>query len=147
MDNTIALSPEFTIAGQITPEQLKTAKQEGYQAVLNLRVPGEQGFLDDEENQAKNAGLNYVNIPVSPSSISEVAPEVIQQLETLPKPVLVHCGSALRAGVMVLAYRGTREGKSAEELFNEARNAGFTVLDSKPPMKQFVEDYIANYRS
>jgi len=47
---------------------------------------------------------------------------------------------------MVLAYRGLREGKTAEEVLNEARQAGFTMLDSKPPLKQFVEDYIAQNR-
>lgn len=144
MENTIALSPEFAIAGQITPDQVQTAKQEGYQAILNLRVPGEQGFMDNQE-AAQNAGLQYANIPVSPSQMSQVADQVLKQLEDLPKPVLVHCGSALRAGVMVLAYRGVKEGKSAEEVLTEAREAGFTLLDSKPPMKQFVADYIANH--
>lgn len=146
MDNTITLSPEFAIAGQVTPEQLQAAKEAGYQAVLNLRVPGEQGFLDNEETQAQAAGLSYINIPVSPNEMSQVAERVITQLEELPKPVLVHCGSALRAGAMVLAYMGTRQGKTAEEVLEQARQAGFTVLDSKPPMKQFVEDYINQHR-
>lgn len=145
MDNTIALSPEFTIAGQLTPEQLQAAKTEGYQAVLNLRVPGEEGFLDNEQSEAENVGLNYVNIPVSPQELSQVADQVLTQLDQLQKPVLVHCGSALRAGVMVLAYLGTRQEKSAEEVLEEGRQAGFTVIDSKPPLKQFVEEYIKTH--
>lgn len=145
MDNTIALSPDFTIAGQLTPEQLQAAKTEGYQAVLNLRVPGEEGFLDNEQSEAENAGLNYVNIPVSPQDISQVADQVVTQLDQLPKPVLVHCGSALRAGVMVLAYLGIRQGKSAEDVLEEGRQAGFTVIDSKPPLKQFIEEYIKRH--
>ncbi len=145
MDNTIALSPEFTIAGQLTPEQLQAAKTEGYQAVLNLRVPGEEGFLDNEQSEAENVGLNYVNIPVSPQELSQVADQVLTQLDQLQKPVLVHCGSALRAGVMVLAYLGTRQEKSAEEVLEEGRQAGFTVIDSKPPLKQFVEEYIKSH--
>lgn len=145
MDNTIALSPEFTIAGQLTPEQLQAAKTEGYQAVLNLRVPGEEGFLDNEQSEAEKVGLNYVNIPVSPQELSQVADQVLTQLDQLQKPVLVHCGSALRAGVMVLAYLGTRQEKSAEEVLEEGRQAGFTVIDSKPPLKQFVEEYIKSH--
>lgn len=146
MNNTITLSPEFAIAGQITADELQTAKEAGYQSVLNLRVPGEQGFLEDEEKKAQSVGLRYVNIPVSPNEISQVADQVITQLDELPKPVLVHCGSALRAGAMVLAYLGTRQGKSAETVFEEARKAGFTALDNKPPMKQFVEEYIVKSR-
>lgn len=145
MENTIALSPEFTIAGQLTPEQLQVAKTEGYRAVLNLRVPEEEGFLDNEQSQAQSAGLQYVNIPVSPQRISQAADQVLTQLDELPKPVLVHCGSALRAGVMVLAYLGTRQGKSAEEVLEEGRQAGFTAIDSKPPLKQFVEEYIKTH--
>ena len=145
MENTIALSPEFTIAGQITPEQLQAAKSKGYQAVINLRVPGEEGFLDTEQSEAEKAGLNYVNIPVSPQELNQVADQVLSQLDHLPKPVLVHCGSALRAGVMVLAYLGTRQGKSPEEVLEEGRQAGFTVIDSKPPLKQFVEEYIKTH--
>lgn len=145
MDNTITLSPEFAIAGQVTPEQLKSAKAAGYQAVVNLRMPEEQGFLDNQE-AAQEMGLHYVHIPVSPNEMSQVADQVVNQLDELPKPALVHCGSALRAGVMVLAYRGLQEGKTAEEVLNEARQAGFTMLDSKPPLKQFVQDYIAQNR-
>lgn len=145
MDNLIKLSEDFAIAGQVNPEQLQAAQKEGYQVVLNLRAPGEQGFLDTEETEAKKAGLRYLNIPVSPSGISDVADDVIKQLEALPKPILVHCGSALRAGVMVLAYMGTHQGKSAEEVLDEARKAGFTALDDKPPMKKFVEEYIAQH--
>ena len=145
MDNTIALSPEFTIAGQLTPDQLQAAKTEGYQAVLNLRVPGEDGFLDHEDSEATKVGLRYVNIPVSPQELSQVADQVLTQLDELPKPVLVHCGSALRAGVMVLAYLGTRQGKSPEDVIEAGRQAGFTVIDSKPPLKQFVEDYIKTH--
>jgi len=145
MNYTINLSPEFAIAGQLTPEQLQAAQQEGFQAVVNLRAPGEEGFLDNEQRHAESAGLTYVNIPVSPNTISETADQVLTQLDNLEKPVLVHCGSALRAGVMVLAYLGTREGKSAETVLEEARKAGFTAIDNKPPMKQFVESYIAQH--
>ena len=147
MDNTIALSPEFTIAGQLTPEQVKTAKTEGYQSVVNLRGSEEQGFIDNQE-AAEKAGLQYVHIPVSPKDIQEISPvadQVLTQLDQLPKPVLVHCGSALRAGGMVLAYLGVSQGKTAEEVIAEGKQAGFTVIDSKPPLKQFVETYIKNH--
>ncbi len=145
MNNAINLSPEFAIAGQVSSEQLQTAKQQGYQSVVNLRAPGEEGFLHDEQTQAESAGLNYVNIPVSPNTLNETADQVLTQLDELDKPILVHCGSALRAGVMVLAYLATRQGKSTETVLEQARQAGFTAIDNKPPMKQFLETYIADH--
>ncbi|MFP4135206.1 MAG: beta-lactamase hydrolase domain-containing protein [Halothece sp.] len=147
MDNTITLSPEFAIAGQLTPEQLQSAKEAGYQSVVNLRVSEEQGFIDNQE-AAEKAGLQYVHIPVSPKDIQEISPvaeQVLAELDQLPKPVLVHCGSALRAGGMVLAYLGTRQGKTAEEVIAQGKQAGFTVIDSKPPLKQFIEECIKTH--
>jgi len=37
---------------------------------------------------------------------------------------------------------GATQGKGPEAVLEEARQAGFTMLDSKPPLKQFVQDYI-----
>ena len=48
--------------------------------VLNLRSLEEEGFLDDEGERAKAAGLDYVNIPVKPDNINEdLADRVLQQ--------------------------------------------------------------------
>ncbi|HEX2224155.1 MAG TPA: sulfur transferase domain-containing protein [Thermoanaerobaculia bacterium] len=54
-------------AGQPTAEQLKKAAKAGYKTVLDLRPPAEErGF--DEAKAAKEAGLEYVNLPVTAST-------------------------------------------------------------------------------
>ncbi len=147
MDNATKLTDNFAIAGQVAPEDLQQAKNAGYQAVLNLRVPGEQGFPPDAEQQAQAAGLQYANIPVSPAQLSdELADRVLDRIDSLPKPLLIHCGSAMRAGIMSLAHMATRQGMGAEQAFAQGKQAGFDC-DAKPPMKQFVESYAAKRAS
>lgn len=147
MDNAIKLTDNFAIAGQVSSEDLQQAKNAGYQAVLNLRVPGEEGFPPDEEQQAQAAGLQYANIPVSPGQLSdELADRVLDRIDSLPKPLLIHCGSAMRAGVMSLAHMATRQGMGVEQAFTRGKQAGFDS-DAKPPMKQFVESYAAKRAS
>ena len=70
INNNLAVATE-----QLSAEQLQQAAKEGYKSILNLRSashavglsPQEEGFLADEHEQAEAAGLNYVNIPVSPT--------------------------------------------------------------------------------
>lgn len=49
MENVKKINNELTVAGQITPEQLQQAVEEGFKSVLNLRSPDEEGFLVDEQ--------------------------------------------------------------------------------------------------
>ena len=136
------VNEQITVAGQIAPEQLKQAAQEGFKSVLNLRASGEEGFLPDEEKQAKAAGLTYVNIPVKKEEISdELTSQVLKEIDELPKPVLVHCASGMRAGAMACMYMATRDGMTAEEGMKAAQAIGFDC-QSEPQLKQFFEHYV-----
>lgn len=136
------INDQITVAGQIAPEQLKQAAQEGFKSVLNLRASGEEGFLPDEEKQAKAAGLTYVNIPVKKEEISdELTSQVLKEIDELPKPVLVHCASGMRAGAMAFMHMATREGMRAKEAMGKAQDAGFDC-NAEPQLKEFFEQYV-----
>lgn len=144
MENVKRINDQLAVAmGQVTPEQLQKASQEGFKAVLNLRSPNEEGFLSDEQQQAENAGLKYVNIPVKPDGMSdELADQVLQQIDQLPKPALIHCKSGMRSGAMTLMYVATQQDMTAEEAMAMAKQNGFDC-DAHPQMKQFFEHYIS----
>jgi uncharacterized protein (TIGR01244 family) len=145
MENVKKINDELTVAGQVTPEQLQQAASEGYKSVLNLRSPDEQGFMSDEQQQAQVLGLHYINIPVKPNEISdELTTEVLQQIDQLPKPALIHCGSAMRAGLMAFINVATRQGMTPEQVFEKAAAAGFDC-NTNPQMKQFLEHYISTH--
>ncbi|WP_315791233.1 protein tyrosine phosphatase family protein [Fischerella sp. JS2] len=145
MENVKKINNELTVAGQVTLEQLQQAVSEGYKSVLNLRSPDEQGFLSDEQQQAQALGLHYINIPVKPNEISdELTTEVLEQIDQLPKPALIHCASAMRAGLMAFMNVATRQGMTPEQVFEKAAAAGFDC-NANPQMKQFLEHYVSTH--
>jgi uncharacterized protein (TIGR01244 family) len=146
MENVIKINEELAVADcQLSPEQIEAAAEEGYQSILNLRSPQEEGYLPDEAEQADKAGLAYANIPVSPKNMSdELAHEVLSNIENLPKPLLSHCNSGMRSGAMAFMYIALKEGMSAEEAMEQAREMGFNCEQS-PQMKDFFEQYIEEH--
>ncbi|MFP5274746.1 beta-lactamase hydrolase domain-containing protein [Coleofasciculus sp.] len=146
MENAKKINDNLTVAtNQVTPEQLQQAAQEGVKSVLNLRSPSEEGFPRDEQQQVEAAGLQYVNIPVKPDAMTEqLANQVLQQIEELPKPALIHCKSGLRSGAMALMYVATREGMTAEQAMEKGKNMGFDC-EKSPQMKEFFKTYISQH--
>lgn len=124
--NTIrTINDDLAIAGQITPEQLQQIAQEGFKSVLNLRSPDEEGFLINEQQQAEALGLYYINVPVKLETINhEVAAQVLQKIDQLTKPALVHCNNAIRAAAMVLMHIATQQGASLSQAFKQAERLG-----------------------
>jgi len=143
MSNTKKVSEDLSAAGQPTPEELKQAAQEGFKSVLNLRSPDEPGFLSDEQQQAQAAGLQYANIPLKPSEANqELTEAAIQEIENLPKPILIHCAAGARAGGIALISNVISEGLTHEEISQKAQELGFNL--EQPHLKQFLlEKYIA----
>lgn len=145
MENVKKINDELTVAGQVMPEQLKQAAQEGFKSVLNLRAPDEKGFLRDEQQQAEAAGLCYVNIPIKLEEISdELIHEVLSQIDKLPKPALVHCASAMRAVVIALLNVATRQGMTRQQAFEKVGEIGFD-LNAQPQIEQFFNRYVSDY--
>ena len=143
MANAKKVSEQLSAAGQITPEQLQQAAQEGFKSVLNLRSVDEAGFLLDEEQQAQAAGLQYANIPLTPSEPEqELVEGAIREIENLPKPILVHCGAGARAGAIALIATALQEGLTYEQITQKAQELGLNL--EQPHLKQFLlEKYIS----
>ena len=119
------INNQLTIAPQLSLEQLKQIAQEDFKSVLNLRSPDEIGFLSNEQQEAESLGLFYINIPVNLEAINnDVITEVLKQINQLPKPILVHCDSAIRAAALVLIYIDTQQGATLEQACNKAKQLG-----------------------
>ena len=155
MDKVKKINKNLAVATeQLSAEQIQQAAKEGYKSILNLRSashavglsPQEEGFLADEHEQAEAAGLNYVNIPVSPDNMSEeLADKVLQQIDSLPKPLLTHCKAGLRSGAFSLMYIATKEGMSADAAMDKGKAMGFDC-DKSPQMKEFFKQYISEHQ-
>jgi uncharacterized protein (TIGR01244 family) len=145
MEGVKSITPELSVASQVTLEQLQQAAHEGYQSVLNLRSPNEESFWHEEANQATNLGLHYVNAPVNLTELTEdYTTHVLQCIDEMPKPVLIHCAVSMRATAMALMNLATRQGLTAEQAFEKAREIGFD-WDTYPHLKEFFKFYVDKY--
>ncbi|MDZ8033639.1 MAG: sulfur transferase domain-containing protein [Nostoc sp. DedQUE08] len=146
MSNTKKVSDDLSAAPQLNSEELKQAAQEGFKSVLNLRSPDEAGFLSDEQQQAEAAGLQYANVPLKPSEANQEQTELaIQEIENLPKPILIHCAAGARAGGIALIANAISEGLTYEEISQKALELGLNL--EQPHLKQFLlEKYIAKQK-
>ncbi len=130
------------LASQPTKEDFKTAAENGIKTVLNLRTAKELDW--DEGAWVKKLGMNYVNIPITPSTFTD---EKIDQARKLLKdsknqPLLVHCASANRVGAIWLAHRVLDHGLSYQEALKEARTVGLR----SPVLERIVRRYIAKHQ-
>ena len=102
--NFIQVSDRIGTGGQPTREQLEAARDEGYQAVINLAPSDAENFaLADEEHVVTDLGLIYHHIPVA---WTDPRPEqfaafcaAMQQVGD--RKVLIHCAAGKdRTGIL-----------------------------------------------
>ena len=78
-------------------------------------------------------------------SAGGLADRVLEQINSLPKPLLAHCKSGLRSGAFSLMYLAIKEGMSAEEAMDKGKAMGFDC-DKSPQMKEFFKQYISQHQ-
>ncbi|MCS6812819.1 MAG: sulfur transferase domain-containing protein [Cyanobacteria bacterium] len=136
------IDDEVSIAGELSPEQLQQASQQGFKSVVNLRMPKEKGFLPDESQIVESLGMQYAHIPVNPSALSgALVAQISEQIDQLPKPVLMHCSLGLRSAGIALLRAGVNQGITVEEFLQRTAAMGLN-FDDRPSLKRFFLDYI-----
>ncbi|MDB9457967.1 sulfur transferase domain-containing protein [Dolichospermum circinale CS-1225] len=142
MTNFKKVSDNLSIAGQISSEELKQLARGGFKSVLNLRSPDENGFFDDEKQEAQIVGLEYTNIPLNSQAPNpKLTAEAIQAVENLPKPILIHCAGGARAGGIALIANAIQAGLSYQEIVQKANELGINL--EQPHLKQFLLEKFA----
>ena len=105
-------------ANQPSPAHLKSYRDIGIKAILNLRGFSQQSYALFEEDSCKILGLELVSIPLSSSSAPqpEKLLEIIRIMEKIPKPFVLHCKSgADRAGLVSALYLMVQKKSSTAE--------------------------------
>ena len=106
-NNFHQVSDEVYRANQPSPSHLRSYKDRGIKAVLNLRGFTQQSYALFEEDSCKNLGLELISVPLSSSSAPqpEKLLEIIGIMDKIPKPFVLHCKSgADRAGLVSAMY-------------------------------------------
>ena len=116
----------------------------GVKTIINLTS---DDAAPDEKAMAEQAGLRYVQIPMT----THDAPTSAQLAEFMKlvddaasQPVYVHCvGGRHRTGVMTAAYRMTQDGWTADQAFKEMKDYKFGADFLHPEFKKFIYGYSA----
>ncbi len=95
------ITPDFAVAPQLTPEQVRELPSQGIRSVVNNRPehespdqPAEQALRD----AAQASRLEYHYLPVDPRNITaEDVRAFAELLKTLPRPALAFCRSGARS--------------------------------------------------
>lgn len=126
-------------AGQPGEEHLQALADAGYKTIVDLRASQEErGY--DEPKTARRAGMEYVNIPVSPDTLDDETFGRFRELMKDPgrRPILVHCSSANRVGALLMPYLTLDEGRSTEEAARIARQIGLRSDELEQKARQYA---------
>ncbi|MBD2347006.1 beta-lactamase hydrolase domain-containing protein [Anabaena subtropica] len=125
MNTVRKINDQLAIAGQIIPDQFSKISEDGYKSVLNLRSPDEKEQLDNEKDKLEFLGLHYINLPVKLEEINHKGTlQVLQTIDKLPKPTLIHCDNSIRSSVIAFLYIATKQGISFEKALELIKNLG-----------------------
>jgi uncharacterized protein (TIGR01244 family) len=131
-------------AGQPTGEQIQLAVEEGgYRTLIDLRPPGEaRGF--DEPEAARQIGLTYVNIPVTPATLDQATIDrFLDAFRKAERPVLLHCSNSSRTGALLYAWLVLEKREPPAKALERARAAGLR----SPEMAERVEKLVAERKA
>jgi uncharacterized protein (TIGR01244 family) len=129
MANFKQIGDGLFIGPQPTVQDLLEGKQRGIQTVIDMRMPGETATSNGD--QVRSNGLNYVNVPVNKTALSEQqVDELNQVMQRTPGPHLLHCATGTRAALLLALGHAKQNGWTAERTFKEAQTMGFDLQGS-----------------
>lgn len=133
---------EFYYRGaQPKGEEYKQLASLGIKTILDLRNDAK----DYAKETAEQAGLKYINLPMSDKSYpaadaAEKFLSIVNDKEN--QPVYVHCaGGRHRTGAMTAVFRMDMQGWNAERAYDEMKDYDFYTRWGHKAMKRFVFDY------
>jgi protein tyrosine phosphatase (PTP) superfamily phosphohydrolase (DUF442 family) len=142
--NACQLLPKVLTGGQPTAANLGAFKAAGGQVVLDLRDPMEPRPLD-EAAEARALGLEYVVIPVTPTTMMDDTLDRILGVlrQAGDRTVFVHCGSGNRVGGAMVALLVLDHGFEEEDAVGQAMRVGLRSAD----LMEWGLDYSRRHRT
>ncbi|MEM5495380.1 TIGR01244 family sulfur transferase [Hoeflea sp. AS16] len=95
------VTPTYSVAGQISVEDLAEIKAAGFRSIVCHRPDGEapdQPSFDSIKQAAEALGLEMRHIPIGPMGVTaDAVREMVDAIEELPSPMLGYCRSGARS--------------------------------------------------
>ena len=124
------VTESFSVAPQIEPADVETAKAQGFVKLINNRPDGEvpgQPTSAEMEAAARAAGLAYVHIPFVGRPSAEQAAAVAREAEAAGGPVLAFCRSGTRSITAWSLGQAQAGNRPSGELVELAAGAGYDL--------------------
>lgn len=137
--NYVIARPGVASGGQPSAEALARLKELGFRTVINLRVEGESGFVD-EKAVLEAQGLRYVHVPLTAATLSDADVKAVRAVldDAAAGPVLIHCASGNRVGAVWAVIQG-RQGKTLDEAEAEGRRLGMKGSAMTSAVRRLLE--------
>jgi protein tyrosine phosphatase (PTP) superfamily phosphohydrolase (DUF442 family) len=121
--NYVAATERLHTAGQPNAATLATLAERGFELVVNLAPPNNQGAVADEGKLVAEDGPTYVNIPVNWQKPTYEDFELFSAVMNgaRDRKVLVHCQLNMRASAFTFLYRVIHESVPPEEAMEALR--------------------------
>lgn len=129
------VTDDFSVAPQISLQDLQTAAAQGFKLVINNRPDGEdptQPSSAEVEAAARAAGLDYVHIPVRGGPTPDQIEANYRAVEAAGGPVLAFCRSGTRSIVTWSMGQFQADERSRDELVELGANAGYDLAGAFP---------------
>jgi uncharacterized protein (TIGR01244 family) len=141
--NYVAATERLHTAGQPDAATLATLAEQGFELVVNLAPPQNQGAVADEAKLVAEDGPTYVNIPVSWQQPTYEDFELFSAVMNgaRDRKVLVHCQLNMRASAFTFLYRVIHEDVPPEEALQALR----AVWIPREQWATFTADVLARH--
>ena len=124
------IDDSISVAPQIGLDEVAEAKAQGFAMIVNNRPDDEEhGQIagSDIEKAAREAGLDYVAIPITHAGFSTNQVDAMRAaLAKAQGPVLAYCRSGTRSTFVWALARGA-DGEDADTLASKAAEAGYDI--------------------
>ncbi|MBL8649286.1 MAG: TIGR01244 family phosphatase [Sphingopyxis sp.] len=137
MSDFRTLSADYSVAPQISIEDVAEAKAAGFAMIVNNRPDGEEPSApqgDDIAHAAAAEGLAYAAIPVGHAGFSHPQLDALDALlGDATGPILAYCRSGTRS-THLWALTRARAGDDVGGIVEAAANAGYDLSGLRPMM-------------
>ncbi len=135
MSDFRTLSADYSVAPQISIEDVAEAKAAGFAMLINNRPDGEEPAApqgDDIAHAAAAEGLAYAAIPIGHAGFSHAQIDALDKLlGAATGPILAYCRSGTRS-THLWALTRARAGDDVDGIVEAAANAGYDLTGLRP---------------
>ena len=128
------IDEHMLVAGQLLPEDVAEAAEQGVTMIVNNRPDGEQPGQpagSEIEAAAQAAGIEYRHIPVQGGLSPDQVQAMAEAIEATKGTMLAFCASGTRS-TYLWALARAQGGEDAEAIVAKAAGAGYDLTPLRP---------------